>query len=209
MVESIMFVGMSIVISIVPEKKKNFNKLCLLGAGLYTVSMFCEGPVIGLPVSRSIGIYWIGLGIAIGGVGGAMIMPAAMPALDESLRNCFPPGKDAQVKNAMGALIAGAFGTGNFIGTIVGSVLNQVFETKDCLPQPPMSSTYFGQEAMIAKDSKFCNIDYLWKNYGKGKVVGFNTKGLSKLEIRPKCFRTCDTHDKLTDIFLPVNFDGW
>ena len=95
MIESIMFVGFSLVVSIIPDRKKSFNKLCLVGTILYTLSMLFEGPLIGLPAKRNYGIYWIGLGIALGGVGGAMIMPAAMPALDESLKGCFPPGKDA------------------------------------------------------------------------------------------------------------------
>jgi MFS family permease len=133
MIESVMFVGFSLVISIVPDKKKNFGKICLVGAILYTLSMFFEGPVIGLPTSRKTGIYYIGLGIALGGIGGACIMPAAMPALDECLRGCFPPSKDSQVKNAMGALVAGAFGTGNFLGTIVGGVMSDIFKSPYCV----------------------------------------------------------------------------
>lgn len=136
MIESVMFVGMSCVVSIIPDKKKNFNKVVCLGALLFTISMFCEGPFKFLPVTRATGIYWLGLGIGIGGIGGAMIMPAAMPALDESLKGVYPPGKDGQVKNAMGALVAGAFGAGNFIGTIMGGVLNTLFETNYCLGQP-------------------------------------------------------------------------
>ena len=132
-----MFVGFSLVISVVPDKKKHFGKLCLVGAILYTLSMLFEGPVMGLPASRKTGIYYIGLGIALGGIGGALIMPAAMPALDECLRGCFPPSKDGQVKNAMGALVAGAFGTGNFIGTIVGGVMNNIFKDYDCVKVPP------------------------------------------------------------------------
>jgi hypothetical protein len=85
MIESIMFVGFSLVISIVPDKKKNFGKICLAGTVFYTVSMLLEGPLKGLPVSRSTGVYYIGLGIGLGGIGGALIMPAAMPALDECL----------------------------------------------------------------------------------------------------------------------------
>ena len=95
MIESIMFVGFSLIISIIPDRKKNFNKLCLFGTIFYTLSMLFEGPLIGIPANKSNGIYWIGVGIALGGIGGALIMPAAMPALDESLRGCFPPGKDA------------------------------------------------------------------------------------------------------------------
>ena len=90
-----MFVGFSLVISIVPDKKKNFNKICLVGTIFYTLSMFFEGPLKGLPADRHTGIYFIGLGIALGGIGGACIMPAAMPALDECLQGCFPPSKDA------------------------------------------------------------------------------------------------------------------
>jgi hypothetical protein len=47
-------------------------------------------------------------------------MPAAMPALAESLEGVFPPSKDAEVKNSMGALVSAAFGAGNFFGTMCG-----------------------------------------------------------------------------------------
>ena len=63
-------------------------------------------------------------------------MPGAMPALAESLENVFPPSKDAEVKNSMGALISAAFGAGNFFGTMCGGYFSQWFATTKCLAYP-------------------------------------------------------------------------
>jgi len=55
-----------------------------VGAGLYAISMLLEGPLIFIHVPlipRENVIYWVATGIAIGGIGGAFIMPSAMCAL--------------------------------------------------------------------------------------------------------------------------------
>jgi len=104
--------------------------------------MFLEGPLIFISVPllpKSGPVYWIASGIAIGGIGGALIMPSAMPALVEVSEGYYPPSKDAESKNAMGALISLAFGTGNFFGTMCGGYFEQWFSTKKCLTFPKAS----------------------------------------------------------------------
>ena len=85
--------------------------------------MFLEGPIafIHLPhLPKTVPVYFVATGIALGGIGGALIMPSAMPALVDVSEGVYPPSKDAESKNAMGSLISLAFGTGNFLGTMCG-----------------------------------------------------------------------------------------
>jgi len=44
--------------------------------------------------------YWIFVGLGLGGIGGAFILPYGMPALDENLAGVFPADKEQEVKNA-------------------------------------------------------------------------------------------------------------
>jgi len=78
--ESIMFIGSSIIISLIPERKKNFVKLVLAGAIIFCIGMIIEGPFIGIPADDD-GLMVIA-GVAVGGIAGAFIMPAAVPALN-------------------------------------------------------------------------------------------------------------------------------
>ena len=97
-----------------------------MGAFLFVVSMFLEGPLIliKLPLlPKSEPIKWVASGIGIGGIGGALIMPSAMAALVEVTEGTYPLSQDSEMKNAMGVLISLAFGTGNFFGTISGGYL--------------------------------------------------------------------------------------
>ena len=93
--------------------------------------MFLQGPpliLIKVPLlPKSEPVYWVATGIAIGGIGGALIMPSAMAALVEVSEGIYPISQDSEAKNAMGALISLAFGTGNFFGTMCGGYLEQWF----------------------------------------------------------------------------------
>lgn len=123
MVESVMFLGFSLCISIIPYHKKNFNKLCLFGAFLYCISMLLQGPLVFINVPllpKSKPISWVASGVAVGGIGGAFIMPAVMSALMEVTEGLYPPSKDNECQSAMGSLISLSFGIGNFLGTMCG-----------------------------------------------------------------------------------------
>jgi len=90
--------------------------------------------LIKLPLlPKSEPVIWVAGGIAIGGIGGALIMPSAMAALVEVSEGIYPISQDSEAKNAMGALISLAFGTGNFFGTMCGGYLEQWFSTPECL----------------------------------------------------------------------------
>ena len=107
---------------------------------MYAISMLLEGPLIFIHVPlipRDTAIYWVASGIAIGGIGGAFIMPSAMCALVDVSEGVYPPSKDSEAKNAMGALISLAFGTGNFLGTMCGGYFHEWFASPKCLKFRP------------------------------------------------------------------------
>ena len=102
--------------------------------------MFLEGPLLFINVPTFpfyIYITYVAAGIAIGGIGGALIMPSAMCALIDATEGIYPPSKDSEAKNAMGALISLAFGTGNFLGTMSGGYLFDYFKSNECLKFRP------------------------------------------------------------------------
>ena len=72
----------------IPDKKKNFNKILLIGAIIFTATQFTTGPVSFVPVPNppsQAQFYWTLAGLSLGGVGGAFVLPYGMPALDENL----------------------------------------------------------------------------------------------------------------------------
>jgi len=110
----------------IPDRKKNFNKILLAGAFLFTLTQLITGPVMGIPVpdpSSKASFWWTACGLALGGVAGCFVLPYGMPALGENLVGVFPADKETQVKNAQGSLLSTAFGLGNFIGTLLGGLL--------------------------------------------------------------------------------------
>ena len=72
-------------------------------------------------------------GIALGGFSGAMIMPAAVPAISNILDGHYHGEQEDQMKNAMSSLVAGAFGLGNLAGTIVGGILSALMPADGCM----------------------------------------------------------------------------
>lgn len=88
----------------IPDRKKNFNKILLTGGILFCLTQLITGPIKGIPVADP-GVsraqeYWIFVGLGLGGIGGAFILPYGMPALDENLAGVFPADKEQEVKNA-------------------------------------------------------------------------------------------------------------
>ena len=45
MIEGYSFIMGSLIISLIPNSKKNFNKMCLFGVFLYSISMMTGGPI--------------------------------------------------------------------------------------------------------------------------------------------------------------------
>ena len=52
MVEGYFFMIGSLLMSIIPERTKNFNKLCLAGIFFYSLSMIVGGPVFFIKVGK-------------------------------------------------------------------------------------------------------------------------------------------------------------
>ena len=73
------------------------------------------------------------VGIAIGGFSGAMIMPAAVPAISNILDGVYVGEQEDQMKNAMSSLVAGAFGLGNLTGTMSGGILATILKPPGCV----------------------------------------------------------------------------
>lgn len=111
----------------IPDNKKNFNKILLAGAFLLVLTQMTTGPMYPIPVpdpDSEASFYWTVAGLAIGGVAGCFILPYGMPALGENLVGVFPPDKEVQVKNAQGSMLSVFFALGNFIGTLLGGFLS-------------------------------------------------------------------------------------
>lgn len=83
MSEGFMFIFGSIILTMISDHKKNFNLICMLGTIGFSITMILEGPFWGIHVSRSYGWYIVVAGIAFGGFSGALIMPAAVPAITQ------------------------------------------------------------------------------------------------------------------------------
>jgi len=85
MSEGIMFILGSVILTMIPDSKKNYNFMCMLGTIGFSLTMVLEGPFWGINVSRVDGWYIVIAGIALGGFSGALIMPAAVPAISNIL----------------------------------------------------------------------------------------------------------------------------
>lgn len=85
MSEGIMFILGSVILTMIPDSKKNFNLICMLGTIGFSITMILEAPFWGITVNRVTGWYMVVAGIGLGGFSGAMIMPAAVPAISNIL----------------------------------------------------------------------------------------------------------------------------
>ena len=52
MSEGIMFILGSVILTMIPDSKKNFNFICMLGTIGFAITMILEGPFFGITVSR-------------------------------------------------------------------------------------------------------------------------------------------------------------
>ena len=128
--QGIGFIVASVILGMVPLTKKNFNKTILVGTFLIVLTNLITGPAYPISVpdpSSKAGYWYTVVGLFLGGVGGAMVLPYGMPALAENLVGVFPADKAREVKNAQGVLVSTAFGFGNLVGTILGGLTSQVF----------------------------------------------------------------------------------
>ena len=55
MCEGIMFILGSVILTMIPDSKKNYNFLCMLGCIGFSITMVLEGPFWGIDVSRKSG----------------------------------------------------------------------------------------------------------------------------------------------------------
>lgn len=133
MSEGIMFILGSVILTMIPDNKKNFNMICMLGTIGFSLTMVLEGPFWGISVNRITGWYMVVGGIALGGFSGAMIMPAAVPAISNILDGHYHGEEEDQMKNAMSSLVAGAFGLGNLAGTMAGGILATFLSPTGCM----------------------------------------------------------------------------
>ena len=72
------------------------------------------------------------------GIGQAFINVNSMSALAESLKGVYPINRLSEVNNAMGAVVSGANGAGNFSGVIIGSLIYSIYSNNICLKLPYM-----------------------------------------------------------------------
>lgn len=133
MSEGIMFILGSIILTMIPDSKKNYNFICMLGTIGFSLTMILEGPFWGINVSREDGWQMVIGGIALGGFSGALIMPAAVPAISNILDGVYFGEQEDQMKNAMSSLVAGAFGLGNLSGTMAGGILATFLKPTGCM----------------------------------------------------------------------------
>lgn len=132
MAEGVMFILGSVILTMIPDSKKNYDLICTLGTVGFAVTMILEGPFWGITVSRVDGYYTVVGAIALGGLSGSFIMPAAVPAISGILDGVYHGAEEDQMKNAMSALVAGAFGIGNLGGTMAGGVLATLLPPAGC-----------------------------------------------------------------------------
>jgi|TARA_B110000285_G_scaffold135581_1_gene151908 MFS family permease len=154
MIEGYTMIATSILIALVPDSKKNYNKLTLVGALIFCLAIFVEGPITLIEPARKEGVYWAASGVALIGIGEAFIMLHSMTALEESLSGVYPASKIGEVSNAMGSLISGANGAGNCSGIVLGALFFTLYSTHFCLELP---SEGFQN---TLKDK--CDIDAMW-----------------------------------------------
>ena len=132
MTEGIMFILGSVILTMIPDSKKNYNFICMLGTIGFSITMVLEGPFWGIEVSRGSGWQMVIGGIALGGFSGSLIMPAAVPAISNILDGVYFGEQEDQMKNAMSSLVAGAFGLGNLSGTMAGGILATFLKPTGC-----------------------------------------------------------------------------
>jgi predicted MFS family arabinose efflux permease len=136
MLEGYTMIATSLLIALIPDSKKNYNKLTLIGAMIFSVAIFVEGPITLIEPARKEGVYWAASGVALLGIGEAFIMLHSMSALEESLSGVYPASKLGEVSNAMGSLISAANGAGSSLGTIIGAFIFSLCGTHFCLELP-------------------------------------------------------------------------
>ena len=133
MSEGVMFILGSIIITMIPDSKKNYSLITTLGTIGFAITMVLEGPFWGINVTRETGWYIVIGGIALGGFSGSLIMPAAVPAISNILDGVYVGEQEDQMKNAMSSLVAGAFGLGNLVGTMAGGILATLLKPTGCM----------------------------------------------------------------------------
>lgn len=133
MSEGVMFILGSVILTMIPDGKKNYNLICMLGTIGFAITMVLEGPFWGIDVSRVDGWYLVVGAISLGGFSGALIMPAAVPAISNILDGRYFGEEEDQMKNAMSSLVAGAFGVGNLVGTMSGGILATILHPTGCM----------------------------------------------------------------------------
>jgi hypothetical protein len=202
-IEGYTMIGASALISVVADRRKNFNKLLLVGAFVYMAAMFIQGPVNIIHPDRKHGVYWVAAGVALGGVGQAFINVNSMAALEESIRGVWPSNKMIEVNNAMGAVISGANGAGNFSGVIIGSFIFTIYSTANCLKLPSK-----GFQTTL---SDKCSIDGMWNANIAGfhNFQHFDTQTYEQSQIPNVCFMACVNNEPSDTIFVPVDYLGW
>lgn len=136
MIEGYAFILGSVMTSCIPQKYKNFNKMCLLGVLLYFMGMLVGGPVTFIEIERVDGAHYFIASVALTGLGQSFIMPSSIPAMEEATRGVWVDAQQAQAYNSMSALATAANGTGNFVGCILGALLATLAKPKECLSRP-------------------------------------------------------------------------
>lgn len=128
----------------IPDSKKNYNKILLTGSFLMVFSLFLMGPFYGMPVGQKPDSYekwYIFAGLALGGFGGACITPYGMPSMKKNMAGVYPASMDGELKNAMGSLLSMCFGLGNLIGCMTGGIVSTILKDKNCLRFKSPSTT--------------------------------------------------------------------
>jgi len=205
MIEGYTMIATSVFIALVPDSKKNYNKLTFVGALVFCVAIFVEGPITLIEPARKEGVYWAASGVALIGIGEAFVMLHSMTALEESLSGVYPASKIGEVSNAMGSLISGANGAGNCSGIIIGALIFSLYSSHFCLELP---SEGF-QHGLNAKDK--CNIDAMWAaNFEHFRTSRrFDVSSLTPEEIPDRCFMACVSRQVSSKIFVPTDSRGW
>lgn len=77
------------------------------------------------------------------------------------------------MKNAMSSLVAGAFGLGNFVGTMLGGILGTIFHNDKCMvyitesggvPQynPGMKDDWLARPGFAQLENNMANFEHIW-----------------------------------------------
>jgi hypothetical protein len=146
-------------------------------------------------------VYWVAAGVALGGIGQAFINVNSMAALEESVRGVWPSNKMIEVNNAMGAVISGANGAGNFSGVIIGSFIYTLYSTSECLKLPSKGF----------QTNESCDINAMWEANNKrfNHFQSFDIETYKPHQIPSVCFMACVNNKPSDTIFVPVDYRGW